>query len=149
MNRREVIISTLKSYFNSRCSDYNIELAVLYGSYAHGHPREESDIDIAVLFSDKMGEEGIFKIADNIALELTNILKHEINILHIDWDLSKPMLHYNAIVYGIPVFMKDFTLYVDVVLKAIGQMEDFSIFGIKWQFEIANKRLEKLNHAGV
>ena len=41
------------------------------------------------------------------------------------------MLHYNAIVYGIPVYIRVFTGFVDMKLNAIRQMEDFSIFGTK------------------
>ncbi len=52
------------------------------------------------------------------------------------------MLHYNAIVHGIPVYIRDFTRFVDTKLRAIYQMEDFCIFGTKWQEEIVRKRLE-------
>jgi hypothetical protein len=57
------------------------------------------------------------------------------------------MLYYNAIVHGIPVYVESFTRYVDKRLYAIYQMEDFSIFGMKWQSEIVQKRLERLNNA--
>lgn len=55
------------------------------------------------------------------------------------------MLYYNAIVHGIPVYMKSFTRYVEKRFYAIYQMENFSIFGTRWQTEILEKRLEKLN----
>jgi len=57
------------------------------------------------------------------------------------------MVHYNAIVHGVPVYISDFTRFVDVKLKAIHQMEDFCIFDTKWQSEIVRKRLEALNRA--
>ncbi len=145
--KREEIISDLKEYFQRKADTYDMNMAFLYGSWACGHPKEESDIDVAVLFNQLMSKDKTFDMVNDIALELTNILKREINVLYIDRELSKPMLHYNVIVYGIPVYMKDFSEYVDIRLKAIFQMEDFNIFGTKWQSEVVRKRMEVLNNA--
>lgn len=148
MNREEAI-STLKAYFQDKADACDIDTAFLYGSWACGYPKIESDVDVAVLFNREISEEKIFSIMNTISMELTDILKREVNVLYIDKDLSRPMLHYNAIVKGIPVFMRDFTRYVDLRLKAILQMEDFSIFGTKWQSDVVRKRLEGLDRAGV
>lgn len=146
MNRDE-IIQVLKGYFQHRALFFNINLAFLYGSCASGHPVEESDIDVAILSDKEMDGDMAFDIVSRISLELTEQLKRETNVLYIDIELSKPMLHYNAIVNGIPVFIKDFEQYVDLRLKAIAMMEDFSLFGTKWQAEIARKRLEAISRA--
>ncbi|MBI3815253.1 MAG: nucleotidyltransferase domain-containing protein [Nitrospinae bacterium] len=146
MNKDKLILE-LKSYFQKHADIYEIEMAFLYGSYAGGYPKEESDIDVAVLFNQEMSEDKAFDLVSALSVELTDLLRYETNVLYIDTDLSKPMLHYNAIVHGIPVFMRDFTRYADIKMKAISQMEDFSIFGIKWQSEIVEKRLEALNRA--
>lgn len=146
MNRDE-IIQVLKAYFQQRAVFFNINLAFLYGSWATGHPMGESDIDVAVLSDKEMDEDTAFDIVSKISLELTEQLRKETNVLYIDIELSKPMLHYNAIVHGIPVFIRDFEQYVDLRLKAISMMEDFSLFGTKWQAEIARKRLEAISHA--
>ncbi len=143
MNRGE-IISALKSYFQQKAIAYNIDMAFLYGSWADGCPKAESDIDMAIMLDTEKAEEEIFDIINNMTLEITYILKKEVGIIYIDPELSKPILHYNAIVHGIPVFMKDFTRYVDIKLKAISRMEDFSIFGVKWQDEIVRKRMEAI-----
>lgn len=147
--KRDEIIQVLKGYFQHRADFFNIDLAFLYGSYASGHPVEESDIDVAVMSSKEMDKDRTFDIVSRISLELTEKLKRNANVLYIDAELSKPMLHYNAIVHGIPVFIKDFEQYADLRLKAISVMEDFSLFGTKWQAEIARRRLEALNRAGV
>ena len=138
---KDEMISTLKSYFKQHSDIYYIDIAFLYGSWVSGYPKEESDIDVAVIFNKEMSEDEIFDITNNISLKLTDILKKETNVLYIDMYLSKPMLHYNAIVHGIPLFMRDFTRYVDMRLKAIYQMEDFRIFGTEWQSEVVEKRL--------
>lgn len=144
---QDKLIFELKSYFQRQTDVYDIEMAFLYGSYAEGYPKEESDIDVAVIFGHEMSEDKAFDLVNSLSLDLTILLKHETDVLYIDADLSKPMLHYNAIVHGIPVFMRDFTRYADVKMKAISRMEDFSIFGLKWQSEIVEKRLEALNRA--
>lgn len=59
------------------------------------------------------------------------------------------MLYYNAIVLGIPVFIRDQNRYAALLNEAIFQMEDFSMFGTRWQLEIAEKNLEGLRHARV
>ena len=146
---RDKIIHILKDYFQRRADFFNIDLAFLYGSYASGHPVEESDIDVAVFSSKELDEDMAFDIVSSISLELTEQLKKETNVLYIGAELSKQMLHYNAIVHGIPVFIKDFEQYVDLRIKAISMMEDFSQFGTKWQAEIARRRLEALNRARV
>lgn len=146
MDKNEVI-SALKTYFQHKANAFNIDIAFLYGSWASGFPKKESDIDIAVIFDKGMKEEKIFEIVTTISLELTDILKREVTVLYIDEELSRPMLHYNAIIHGIPVFLKDFTRYVDIRLKAISRMEDFSIFGTRWQSEVVKKRLEIFKHA--
>lgn len=148
MDKNEAI-SAIKFYFQNKADIFNVDIAFLYGSWASGLPNKESDVDIAVIFTEEMREEEVFEILTTISLELTDILKKETNVLFIDRELSKPMLHYNAIVHGIPVYIRDFTGFVDMKLKAIHQMEDFSIFGIKWQSEIVKRRLEALNRARV
>lgn len=147
--RKEEILTTLKDYFLLKADTYGIETALLYGSWAGGYPRDESDIDVAVLFSLDMDEDEEFALINDISLELTDILKLDVSVLHIDRELSKPMLFYNAVVHGIPVYIRDFTRYVDMRLDAIARMEDFSIFGTAWQSKIVKKRLEALEHAGV
>ncbi len=144
---KDEIISALKAYFQHKADVFNIDMAFLYGSWASGFPKKESDIDIAVIFDKEMKEEKIFEIVTTISLELTDILKREVNVLYIDKELSRPMLHYNAIIQGIPVFLKDFTRYVDIRLEAISRMEDFSIFGTRWQSEVVKRRLEVFKHA--
>ncbi len=88
-----------------------------------------------------------FKIINAITLALCNSLGAEVNVLYIDNELSKPMLHYNAIVKGEVVYFNNFTNYVDVYIKAIAQMEDFSIFGIPWQKLVIEKNIKDLRNA--
>ena len=145
MNRgREEIVSKLKKFFRERADEYNIELVFLYGSWARGLPRKNSDIDLAVVFSSKVesGKEEFSRITD-ISYKLSISLKKEVNMIVIEEDFSKPMLYYNAIILGIPVFTKDVDNFLRLKLETIYQMEDFQIFAAPWQLEIANKLLRR------
>lgn len=141
---REEIISELKSFFKEKASEYNIELAFLYGSWAKGLPHKNSDIDLAVVFSPEVeSEKEKFSQITDISYKLSISLKKEVNIIVIEDDFPKPMLYYNAIILGIPVFIKDMNNFLRLKLKTIYQMEDFQIFAVSWQLEIANNLLRR------
>ena len=148
MKVREAIMDHLGDFFRKNAGRYGIEMVFLYGSWAGGLPRRDSDIDIAVVFSeDLLTDEQIFEHITEISLDLSWTLHSEVNVLAIYSDFRKPMLYYNAIVFGIPVFLKDFHQYVDLKNEAVYQMEDFSIFARDWQLRVAKHNLEELQHA--
>ncbi len=147
---REKIINQLKDFFNENASLFSISMVFLYGSWAKGFPRIDSDIDLALVFSEKMiAPDEAFKRITDLTLSLEKILKKEINILEIKKSFDKPMLYYNAIIQGIPIYIRDFESYVSLKNEAIFQMEDFSIFGIKWQYEVARRNLGALKSGRI
>ena len=145
--KRDELITALKEYFQRKAEVHDVETACLYGSWAAGHPRPDSDVDVAVMFRKDRSDKELFDRVTTISLDLTRLLKLEVNVLHIDRELSKPMLHYNAIVHGVPVHQNDFETYGCLRLKAISMMEDFTIFGEKWRAELVRRRMEALHHA--
>jgi predicted nucleotidyltransferase len=52
VNRKNELKKILKPYLDSMRDEIKINYAILFGSYAKGNPREESDIDIAVVSED-------------------------------------------------------------------------------------------------
>jgi len=145
---REEINRQLKSFFEDNADRYGLEMAFLYGSWAKGIPRPDSDIDLAVLFSSEPStDDESYERLTAISLFLSTELKKEVNIIQIHEDFRKPMLYYNAIVLGSPVFIKYFDRYVRLKNEALYQMEDFGLFGINWQFMAAAKNLEALKNA--
>ena len=145
---REEIIKQLKFFFENNADRHRLEMVFLYGSLAKGIPQPDSDIDLAVLFSPESStdDESYERLTD-ISLFLSTELKKEVNIIQIHEDFRKPMLYYNAIVLGSPVFIKNIDRCVRLKNEALYQMEDFSIFGINWQFMAAAKNLEALKNA--
>jgi len=123
-------------------------MAFLYGSWAKGFPKETSDVDIAVFFyPEKDSEDEEFNRITDISLQLSEIIRKEINIILIRTDFRKPMLYYNAIVLGQPIYIKNTERYISLKNEVIYQMEDFSIFGINWQLIAANKNIRRLINA--
>jgi len=144
---RDEIIDILTKIFSECHKKYGIEMVFLYGSWAVGIPKEESDVDIAVVFEKEFAtEEELFQSLNHLTLSLTKELGLEVNAIPILPDFPKPMLYYNAIVSGIPIFIRDFARYAGIKNEAIHQMEDFSIFGTKWQLQCARRNLKGLKH---
>ena len=147
MNRDD-LIKKLKDFFNKNADFYDIDMAFLYGSWAKGFPKETSDVDIAVFFyPEKDSEDEEFNRITDISLQLSEIIRKEINIILIRTDFRKPMLYYNAIVLGQPIYIKNTERYISLKNEVIYQMEDFSIFGINWQLIAANKNIRRLINA--
>lgn len=143
---KEELLHVLKPFFKDNAHTFGVTVAFLYGSWVHGMQRDDSDVDVAVMLKEK-NEDAIFDVINTITLRLCDVLHREVNVLYIDDDISKPMLHYNAIVQGEVIYFDDFTHYVDVYMSAMKQMEDFSIFGLAWQKYITEKNLKDLTNA--
>ena len=148
IEKREQIIKDLTDFFAQKASRYGIEMVFLYGSWARGVPKRSSDIDIAVVFSEEPPLEDVaFGYITEISVSLWAELNREVNIIQIHQDFRKPMLYYNAIVLGLPIFIKAYDRFIGLKNEAIYQMEDYSIFGPRWQYEVTEKNLETLNRA--
>lgn len=145
--QKEEIISKLKSFFKEKSHQYNIELVFLYGSWARGYPHQDSDIDLAIIFSSKIkNEEDKFNLITDISYKLSECLNQEVNIILIHRDFRRPMLYYNAIILGIPIFVANEDELLNWKLEAITQMEDFQIFALPWQLEIANRLFKEASY---
>ena len=147
---KELFIEKLKSIFADKAEPWGIQMAFLYGSRAWGSPRQDSDVDLAVVFENgEMSEEEVFAAMTAISVFLEKELGLEVNTIPIFEDFRKPMLYYNAMVKGIPVLVKDHGKYLAMRNEAIFQMEDFEIFGERWQLDVARRNLAALDHAGI
>ena len=146
--QKEKIILKLNVYFKQKASGYHIEMAFLYGSWAKGYPHHDSDLDLALLFSSQIkSEEYTFQLITQISYELSKDLGREVNIIPIFSDFPHPMLYYNAIILGIPLYIKDKDKFIQLKLESIYQMEDFQIFGITWQRKVAQDTIKEIIHA--
>src|SRR3990167_8994449 len=134
MHTKLEILTLLKTFFEESASAYKIEMAFLYGSWARGFPKSFSDVDVAIVFSEEPGsEDEVFTIRTDISFVLGKKLKLDVNVIPIYSDFRRPMLYYDAIVLGIPVFIRNKDRYISLRNQAIFRMEDFTLFGTKWQ----------------
>ena len=147
MNTKEEIVNCLKNFFEKETLHDGVEMAFLYGSWARGVPKEDSDVDIAVVFTREPGsDDELFRYLNDLTLSLSKELGREVNCIAIESNFNKPMLYYNAVVLGLPVFIKDHNKYVRLRNEAVFQMEDFSLFGMDWQVRVTKKNLEGLKY---
>ncbi|MFQ6092489.1 MAG: nucleotidyltransferase domain-containing protein [bacterium] len=147
MNNKDDLISTLKAFFEGKAKGYSIDMVFLYGSWARGHPVEESDVDLALFFlPEPSSDDELFRVITDISYELSTKIGREVNAIALYQDFRKPMLYYNAIVLGIPLYIKEFERYVNLKNQAIAHMEDFCFFGTGWQLELARKNMEVLQN---
>ncbi|MFH1386688.1 MAG: nucleotidyltransferase domain-containing protein [bacterium] len=145
---KEELLNTLKRYFKDKAKAYKVELAFLYGSWARGLPRLDSDVDVAVVFSRSVPTSETFSLLTDLSLDLSAFIGKEVNIINISPDFHKPMLYYNAIILGRPVYIESTDRYARFFVDAICQMEDFSLFGTKWQVRAAQKNLAEAGKNG-
>jgi predicted nucleotidyltransferase len=142
------IIEKLRSYFQRKGSCFGVEVVFLYGSRAMGFPRFDSDIDLAILFDgEEIPEDELFERLTAITMDLIQAFSCEVSAIPIHRDFRKPMLYYNAIVKGIPVFFTDRWKYIALINEALYHMEDFETFGRKWLMDLATRNLEEISHA--
>lgn len=134
-------------FFRTEGERYRVEAAVLYGSRARGFPRLDSDVDIAVVFTDEADDDMIYRRIMDISLALSERTRRDVNVIPIFRDFRKPMLYYNALIQGVPLYLSDRGSFAKLRFEAIAQMEDFSLFGLRWQAVLARRNLGVLGHA--
>lgn len=71
----------------------------------------------------------------------------EVNIIPIHRDFPHPMLYYNAIILGRPLYIKGKDKFLQLKLESIYQMEDFQIFALPWQRKVAQDIIKGITHA--
>jgi len=92
---------------NKIFKENQVELAYLFGSAAMGKMTPLSDIDIAVLFSDKVKEEDYFNKALRLAHEIGNVFEIDrVDVINLKTATS-PLLKHNAVFKGKLIFGKD------------------------------------------
>lgn len=147
MTKRHEIIEKLRAFFDKVAREYDVDAAFLYGSWAQGLPRPDSDIDVALVFRGETTDEAIFERVNRVTRVLEESLGAEVNVLVIYPDFRRPMLYHNAVSRGIPVYVADLSRLAKLRNETLFQMEDFSIFGNNWKLKAARRNLGKLKRA--
>ena len=113
-------IQQLKEYFKRQD---DVSMAFVFGSYARGREMAESDFDVAIYL--KEGDKDI-KREDEIWSDITEMLKKEVDMVCLNY--APATLVSNVMRTGIPLAIKDKSIYWEVYLRNTLEAEDFLRF---------------------
>jgi len=124
----------LNNYIDRLITDYNIKLIYIFGSYAKGTNRENSDLDIAVYIK---GEPSVF-IKLDILDELVEIFSRE-DIDLVILNNADVELQFQVIKYGKVIHMEDLMTKVMFETRVASNYMDMEHFR-NIQHKIGHKR---------
>ena len=84
MDKREEILLKLKNYYNKNKDFYKIEEIGIFGSWAKGEAKENSDVDVYI----KLKESNLFKLS-RIRIELEELLGIKTDLIQIRDKMNK------------------------------------------------------------
>lgn len=100
-----------------------VVLAYLFGSRARGTAAPRSDIDIAVLFSDKVKQDDYFDKRIELASEIDKALRtYKTEVICLQE--APPLLKHEAVFRGKAIFVKDRNLQFKVETRIMQEYED-------------------------
>lgn len=123
----------LSKHINKLVCDYGIKLIYIFGSYAKGENRIDSDLDIAMYFNREV--DGFVKL--DILDELVGIFNREDIDLVILNNVDE-VLKFQVIKYGKVVYMKDLVTKVIFESRVMSEYMDMEYFR-----EVRNKYSHK------
>lgn len=106
---------------------YPIEFAYLYGSYAQGHERSWSDIDIALIVNPAFDSKNYL----NLEMEISNKLEEKINLPKIECDVrvfnNAPLNYkFQIVQYGKLIYSRNEIMRVNFETSVRDENFDFS-----------------------
>ncbi len=101
-----------------------VKLAYLFGSQARGEAHKESDIDIAVLFDEKLDpKKCLQKEGALIGIFSELYPKKEINIVNLN--ISSPLLKQTANLEGIPIYAQSADDEISFQIQTLREYEEY------------------------
>lgn len=118
----------LRNYFLGKSG---VSMAFLFGSFAAGRATSDSDVDIAVYFepsgkSPEWEEDGIYEDEDNLWGEVERLVGRSTDLVVLN--RAPSTLAFSIIRLGIPLVIKDHSLYLRFYLTISTAAEDFRDF---------------------
>ncbi len=102
--------------------------AYLFGSQANGTAIESSDVDIAVMFDDRIDEDERFENRLKLMTELSPIFKgKEVEVVSLN-DVRDILFKFSIVQPGKIIFKKDYDALLDFDLKTTNEYYDFKPF---------------------
>lgn len=114
----------------------NILFAYIFGSYAKGNMRADSDVDIGIYLKEEMNIEEYLKIR----MDLTKICKRQVDLVVLN--AATPLLKYEIYKNNILLFTRDRTIESNYKVKTLFEYND-----IKRYLEMSYKKtIERLKN---
>lgn len=126
------IIKALKDYFKDKDG---VLIAFIFGSFINNRLTDESDVDIAVLFS----KAPIFSEISDIMNDLSSIIGKEIDIVVLNE--SSPIVRMQILRNGILLKKKSDALYSDFFVKTVKEYDDLKRIRKEAEDNILNRRI--------
>ena len=102
-----------QSHIEKYCRDNDIDLLIVFGSYATGRVRPSSDLDIALLFKNRSRHKDKLKLI----FELEGIFEKQVDLVILT-PLTDPLLRYEIFFSGVPIFKRNETIFDEGKLHA-------------------------------
>lgn len=96
----------------------NILFAYIFGSYAKGNMRADSDVDIGIYLKEEMNIEEYLKIR----MDLTKICKRQVDLVVLN--AATPLLKYEIYKNNILLFTRDRTIESNYKVKTLFEYND-------------------------
>lgn len=124
-------IEKIKEYF---AKNKAVVLVYLYGSYATDEAKKDSDIDLAVLVDEKMGD--AFDIQLQAIGELSSLLKKEVEVQNLN--ICKTTFAYRVLYEGKIIYQRSEKERVDFEFKLMRDYFDMRPFLAEYSKRIAS-----------
>lgn len=108
---------------NNIFSENSVSIAYIFGSAAKDAIGPDSDIDVAVLFSENAPKEEFFERELNISHQMSLLLKKETDVVNLA-TVNSPVLKHNAVFEGKIIFVKDQEIQFELERKTRQEFED-------------------------
>jgi hypothetical protein len=118
MSKRQ-ISSEIRTRIKKIAGVYGFSLVVLFGSYAEGRNRKDSDVDIGYMRNNKLSSEDEMKLARDLALLFG---ASRADLVYIP-DAS-PLFMYTILENGTVLFEKDSTLFPSLYTYAVKRFQE-------------------------
>jgi predicted nucleotidyltransferase len=134
----KMITKQQKEKLNKIFKETHVILAYLFGSAARGRMGPLSDVDIAILFSEKVKKDDYFDRELHLATEIGKLFKIDrVDIVNLETTRS-PLLKQRAVLRGTPIFIANPKRKFEIERKILQEYED-----TKYLREVQNKIMEK------
>jgi len=99
------LINRLRTEGQKLFRRYPVALAYLFGSYAQGESRKNSDVDLAVVLDDSVAKNQYFDLGLKLAGEIGKLLKTDnFDLVILNHEDISPVLKFEAVYRGILIY---------------------------------------------